>query len=164
MLISVSVFVHDLKELLVEKVVCDQLLLHQFLTGLPDTVSRQIRATGDVKTLDAVVKHSRLLMSLGDSGHAAAVLPETTSKLEQLKEQVEKLTEMVEAIPVRQQREKAQCYLCRHAGHLQGDCPFRDRCFTCGRPRHIAENCHQGNNQGAAVKGSRHPGNSEPCS
>jgi len=81
----VSVFVHDLKVLLdwgmlkVEKVVCDQLLLHQFLTGLPNAISRQIRATGDVKTLDAVVKCSRLLMALGDSGHTAAVVPETAS-------------------------------------------------------------------------------------
>ena len=71
---------HDLKELLdrgmpkVEKVVCDQLLLHQFLTSLPNTISRQIRATGDVKTLDVAVKCSRLLMVLGDSGHTAAVV------------------------------------------------------------------------------------------
>ena len=34
-------------------------------------------------------------MALGDSGHTAAVVPETASELEQLKEQVEKLTEMV---------------------------------------------------------------------
>ena len=50
----------------VEKVVCDQLLLHQCLTGLPDAVSRQIRAAGDVKTLDAAVEHSRLLTASGD--------------------------------------------------------------------------------------------------
>ena len=35
--------------------------------------------------------------------HTAAIVPETTSELEQLKEQVEKLTGMVVAIPVRQQ-------------------------------------------------------------
>ena len=136
----VSVFVHDLKGLLdrampkVEKVVHDQ---HQFLTGLPDAVSR---ATGDVKTLDAAVERSRLLMALGDSSHMAAVVPQTASELEQLKEQVEKLTEMVAAIPVRQQRAKRQCYHCRRTGHLQRDCPFRDHCFTCGRPGHIAKN------------------------
>ena len=141
----------------VEKVVRDQLLLHQFLTGLPDAVSRQIRATGDVKTLDAAVERSRLLMALRDSSHTAAVVPETASELEQLKEQVEKLTEMVAAIPVRQQRVKRQCYHCRRTGHLQRDCPFRDRCFTCGRPGHIAKNCRQGNDQGASVKGTRRP-------
>jgi len=60
----VFVFVHDLKGLLdrampkVEKVVRDQLLLHQCLTGLPDAVSRQIRVAGNVKTLDAAVEHS----------------------------------------------------------------------------------------------------------
>ena len=34
-------------------------------------------------------------MALGDSSHTAAVVPEMASKLEQLKEQVEKITEMV---------------------------------------------------------------------
>ena len=58
----------------VEKVARDQLLLHQFLTSLLDTVSRQIRASGDVKTLDAAVELSRLLMALGDSSHTAAVV------------------------------------------------------------------------------------------
>lgn len=49
-------------------------------------------------------------MALGDSGHMAAVVLEMASKLEQLKEQVEKITEMVAVIPVRQQRAKRQYY------------------------------------------------------
>ena len=53
------------------------------------------------KTLEAAVERSRLLMALGDSSHTAAVVSETTSELEQLKGQIEKLTEMVAAIPVR---------------------------------------------------------------
>ena len=108
----VSVIVHDLKGLIdwamleFEKVVRDQPLLHQFLTSLPDAVSRQIRATGDVKTLVAAVEHSRLLMTLDDSGNTVAVVPEMASELEQLKEQVEKLTKMVAAIPACQQHAK----------------------------------------------------------
>ena len=56
----VSVFVHALKGLLdwampkVEKVVRDKLLLHQFLTGLPDAISRQIRATGEFEPFSRV--------------------------------------------------------------------------------------------------------------
>ena len=61
----VSVFVHDLKGLLdwampkVEKVVRDKLLLHQFLTGLPDAVSRQIRATGKFEPFSRVSTRER---------------------------------------------------------------------------------------------------------
>ena len=98
-----------------------------------------------------------VLMALGDSGHMVAVMPENASELEQLKEQVEKLTEMVAAIPVCQKRAKRRCYHCRHTGHLQRDCPFRDHCFTCGQPGQIGKNCRQGNDQGASVKGSRRP-------
>ena len=107
---------HDLKGLLdramqkVEMVVCDQLLLHQFLTGLPDAASRQIRATDDVKTLDAAVECSRLLMALGDSGHMAACSARNDQRIGTVKGEVEKLTDMVAAIPVCQQCVKRQCY------------------------------------------------------
>ena len=56
---ALSVFVHDLKKLLEQAMpeldapAREQLLLHQFLAGIPDSVSRQLRATGEIKTLDA---------------------------------------------------------------------------------------------------------------
>ena len=39
-----------------------QLLLHQFLTGLPISVSQQLRATDDTNVLDQVVERAKLLM------------------------------------------------------------------------------------------------------
>ena len=45
-----------------EKNARDQLLLHQFLTGISDSVSSKIRATGDIITLEKAVEKARLLM------------------------------------------------------------------------------------------------------
>ena len=33
----------------------EKLILHQFLAGLPDSVSKQLRATGEVLALDGAV-------------------------------------------------------------------------------------------------------------
>ena len=77
----VSVFVHNLKGLL------DRLcwkLRRLFVTSCcypnswPGSKS-QIRASVNIKILDAAVECARLLMSLGDSNHTAAVVPEIVS-------------------------------------------------------------------------------------
>ena len=76
---TLSVFVHAMKKLLeqampsLDKSARDQLLLHQFLAGLPDNVSRQLRATGEIKALDVVVVRAWLLMTIDGHGQAAAV-------------------------------------------------------------------------------------------
>ena len=53
-----SLYVHELKQLLNQAMLeitaptAEQLLLHQFLTGLPQEVSKQLRATGATDTLN----------------------------------------------------------------------------------------------------------------
>ena len=42
----------------------DPLLLHQFVAGLPEPITKQLRASGEVKTLEAAVTHAQLLISL----------------------------------------------------------------------------------------------------
>ena len=97
---TLSVFVHDLKKLLeraipgLDKKGRDQHLLHQFLAGIPDAVSRQLRATGETKTLDAAVVQARLLMTIDDHGQAEAVA-EGPTEVQLLREQVALLTEQV---------------------------------------------------------------------
>ena len=79
-------FVHSAKKLLdqampeVEKNARDQLLLHQFLAGIPNAVSRQLRATGEIKMLDAAVTRARLLMTIDDSGSSTAAVAEKLAK------------------------------------------------------------------------------------
>ena len=72
-----SVFIHHLKKLLLQALpdldatTRDQLLLHQFVAGLPQAVSRQLRATGEAKDLAATMERARLLISLDDQGQTA---------------------------------------------------------------------------------------------
>ena len=58
----ISLHLHELKMFLDQAMhglaakAKQQLLLHQFLAGLPVSVSQQLRATGDTKVLDQVVE------------------------------------------------------------------------------------------------------------
>ena len=42
----------------------DPLLLHQFLSRLPDPISRQLRASSDTKDLRAAVQRAKVLMTV----------------------------------------------------------------------------------------------------
>ena len=59
---SISIFGHELKKLLnqampnLAKEAKEQLLLHQFLVGLPPAVSRQLRAIDSAKFLEGVLQ------------------------------------------------------------------------------------------------------------
>ena len=65
-----SLYVHELKQLLNQAMpdisveTTEQLLLHQFLTGLPHEVSKQLRATGATDTLKAAVERAKILMTV----------------------------------------------------------------------------------------------------
>ena len=66
---ALSLFLHELKQLLdqampmLEARAREQLLLHQFLSALPNAVSRQFCATGDAKELTSTHEPAKLLMS-----------------------------------------------------------------------------------------------------
>lgn len=169
---ALAVFVHELKKLLEQAMpdlgpqARDQLVLHQFLAGLPVSVSRQLRATGEAQTLQAAVERARLLMVIDDKGPVAAVADQP-NPVEQLAEQVAKLTEQVAALSTTahntSRRDRIRCFACNRTGHVQRECPYRRqgaevrRCFACGQRGHLAKDCQQGNDQGVPVKGSRYP-------
>ena len=172
----IPVFVHELKKLLdqampkLDAPAREQLLLHQFLSGLPGTVSRQLRASGEMKTLQAAVDRTRLLTMLDEPCQTAAVAPKM-SEVKELKEQIAKLTEQVATLvsspsthgnnTQQHERPPLRCFSCNRVGHIQRECPFRQpqtrRCFLCGRPGHLARDCWQGNEGGVPAKGSRRP-------
>ena len=175
---ALSVFVHDAKKLLdqampkLEKNAREQLLLHQFLGGLPETVSRQLRATGEVKTLDTAIARARLLMTIDEQSTVqSAAVAENPREVDALKQQIALLTEQVAALSTSTQRmtndqqryRPRRCFNCNRPGHLQRECPFRNRasgprrCFVCGQPGHVAKDCRQGNGRGASAEGSRRP-------
>ena len=70
----------------------DQLLLHQFVAGLPISVSKLLRAAGAVTDLLEAIKRAKLLMSL------EAALPTLTAAIDQhtpFSDQIARLTDQV---------------------------------------------------------------------
>ena len=174
---SVSVYVHELKRLLdqampeLNKDTRDNLVLHQFVAGLPTHISTQLRATGETKKLDDTVERTRLLMSISPQAPVAAV-ESVPGEVQQLRDQITELTEQVAALttqrPASQRKSTIRCFNCDGIGHGQRDCPSPRRrrpnvgpCNNCGRLGHLARNCRQrsGNASGTSVAGSRRPGN-----
>ena len=76
---SLSEFVHNLKRLLhqampeADAATRKQLLIHQFLTGIPVEVSKQLRAAGEIDDLGRLIQRTKLLMTLDCSEKTAAV-------------------------------------------------------------------------------------------
>ena len=178
---ALSVFVHELKKLLdlampdLDDAARDRLLLHQFLGGIPTAVSRQLRATGETKTLAVTVERARLLLALDEANQTAAVSHTTSSELKGLQDQVAALTEQIATLTIptknrestggsAQPTRRRRCFGCGQTGHLLRDCPFRQgvgtraqRCFACGRLGHFARDCRSGNSRGAPGEGNGRP-------
>ena len=161
---SLSVFVHQLKRILNQAMPTadvgtrEQLLLHQFVAGLPGHVSKQLRAVGDIDDLDKVIERAKLLLTIDKRENIAAIeTTETPREMEVLQQQVSLLSEQVAALTTRQQRGRSatvrRCYNCRQTGHLQRNCPEQRRCYTCGQPGHVSRDCRAGNERGAFLMG-----------
>ena len=118
---AISLYLHELKMLLDQAMPVlaaeakQQLLVHQFLAGLPVSVSQQLRATGDTKVLDRVVERAKLLMVVQEQ--TAATTSEET-EVSKLLSQVSQLTEQVAALNMqRKDGEARRCFYCNQPGH-----------------------------------------------
>ena len=108
---------------------CDQLLLHQFLAGLPSLLSRQLRATGEARDLNSYVERARLLISIDTQSQQVAAVEAQPKHLNPLQEQGGKLTEQVAALSAQigcdQQQKSKCCYKYGQTGHVQRDCFYQ---------------------------------------
>ena len=95
-----------------------QVILHQFLSGLPGSISRQLRASGDTKDLGAVVQCAKVLMTVMEHEQTAALTSTsaTPSEVGQLKTQITQLTEQVAALTTRQKSETQTLFLLQPTG------------------------------------------------
>ena len=161
---ALSVFLHELRQMLKQAMpeagegTRKQLLLHQFVSGLPVNISKQLRAMGALDDLDVVVERAKLLMTIEEPQKTAAV---QTNEIQDLKEQISLLTEQVAALSSKPTRGPAAviCYRSQRSGHLQRNCPLIRRCYLCGQAGHVVRQCPSGNGQGVSQKGQRHPRN-----
>jgi len=89
---SLSVFVHELKQLLGQAILdantdtSKQLLL----SGLPSSINKQLRAANQINDLDTALEQAKLLMTLEGPESTAAI---QTTEVEVLEEQISLLTE-----------------------------------------------------------------------
>ena len=163
---AVAIYLYNLKRLFQQAMLelaentRQPLLLHHFLSGLPDAISRQPCVSGDMKDLNTVVQRAKTLMTVMEQGQAAALTtaPTPPSEVDQLKTQITQLTEQVAALTVKQSSNKR--FYCNQLGHTQHSFPTRfinQRCYRCNRPGHYVRDCWQGNDQGISARGHRHP-------
>ena len=132
--------------------VTKQLLIHQFLAGLPASLSRQLQAGGNTTDLDELVQRAKILMVVDSDERLTAAVHLDTSEVLELKSQIQELTAQVAVLKVAQKSDRnlPQCYYCKQWGHVQRYCPNRSRehrCYICGRPGHIAAYCWQSGNE-----------------
>ena len=167
---AISLYVHELRKLLthalldLEQAAREPFLLHQFLEGISEAISKQLRASGEVTTLNAAITRARLLMMI-DSDPVAVLTEKPEEKpdeIQLLREQVAVLTEQVAALSTtskgtRPPRSHPRYFHCNQVGHVQRDCRNR-KCFNCGKVGHLSKDCwHRGNDNGVPVQGNRRP-------
>ncbi|KAL5516905.1 hypothetical protein EMCRGX_G002349 [Ephydatia muelleri] len=147
---ALPVFLHDIKQLLEQAMpgldaeAKEQLLLHQFVAGLPPAISKPLRAAGNTTDLRSTVERAKLLNALENEQQTAGVTPPsnvnpipTNAAVEKLTEQVAALTEQVAALSAVQQKKQdgfnarprpVCCYQCGKVGHIRSGKLQRGAC------------------------------------
>ena len=83
-----------------------QLLIHQFLNGLPAPVSHQLRAVGNATNLEQLVERAKVLMVVDDNSREVDAVQLETSELPKLKSQIQELTAQVAALTTQKSTKK----------------------------------------------------------
>ena len=96
---SLSVFAHELKQLLEQALqsadasTSKELSLHQFISGLPSSLSKQLRTGSQIDDLKTAMERAKLLMTLKEEPDKTAAIQ--TAEVTALKEQISLLSEQV---------------------------------------------------------------------
>ena len=80
----------------------NQLLLHQFLSRIPEDISKPIRAASEVKSLEQAVEKARLLQAVDSNNPSAvAAVSDSLAQVQELQGLISALTEQVAALSTR---------------------------------------------------------------
>ena len=123
-------FLHVLKRLLDQAMpeayaaTWNQLLIHQFLTGLPTHVSKQLWAAGEIDDLDKLLERAKLLLTIEEQRKTAAAVEaripaEVVVLLEQISALMEQVAALVKRCTATRPAMPCLCYCCHQSGHLQ---------------------------------------------
>ena len=128
-----SIFSYELKRLIDQAMPTadagtrKQLLIHQFLTGLPTEISKRLRAAREIDDLEQLIQGAKLLITIDANEkpeESSAAVQKPIDQVEALTEQVTALTEQIAAI-ITNQRNSRQlvrlpvCFWCNQPGHAQ---------------------------------------------
>ena len=169
---SLNIYLQVLKKILKQGMLnlddgtSDQLILLQFMSGLPLAISKQLRASGDTVELNKVVECAHLLMTI-EEYEPISTVKSSNNEIRELREQVKQLTSRQTRGPGEYQKPATKrplslrCYNCQGIGHFQCNCPMRRynnsrQCIICGQRGHIARN-YQGNYRGMPKMGRSIP-------
>lgn len=164
-------YLHELKKMLQSSAVADKdaqeaLLFHQFVCGLPESVSWQIRADTTAKTSEDALKKAQLLMQQNLATVPAAAVqpqPSSSSEVKELRDTVQSLQESVSSLSSQLQQLSA-CGVRTGSGarppqHRQKSDII---CFYCHKAGHIAKECYSKRQQSGNARGwgmrARNPG------
>lgn len=120
----------------------ETLVKRAFIVGLPQKISRELRATAKVESLgmDAILHKARAYMAEYTEEHVVAVAGEEHVVAAVAKRHTESFrnTSRQESRP----GETTRCYRC-NGPHVMKDCPVNKgrRCWNCGNTGHMARDC-----------------------
>ena len=137
----------------------DSELQYHLINALPDKVSLQLKLLPQENYQQTISKAQELLLiysrsSKAEQANQVLVSPDN-DRLEKLEETLQHVTQQLATLSKPPAITQRKCFTCGRPGHLARECR-RNRdieCFRCGAKGHLARNCwQQGNGRGSTSK------------